>query len=169
MFGHENMWWRKLKKSSQYYVTSDFFECLWAIADQAMVGVCPILQLCLSSLSATNTQWPFLTIYAKSQMWQFVCISSSMEPIIWWGLTWYLDQNDFANLFTCPLVWPIEQNTQSKANSHGWWRPGLQRQFQKAIGFGKLISWRVLQGDISWWKWKGRVGGDIRKLITSAK
>ena len=43
-------------------MTSDFFECLWAIADQAMVGVCPILQLCLSSLSATNTQWPFLTI-----------------------------------------------------------------------------------------------------------
>ena len=108
---------------------------------------------------------------AKWQIWQFVCISSSTEPIIWWGLTWYLDQNDFANLFTCPLVWPIEQNTQSKANSHGWWRPGLQRQFQKAIGFGKLISWRVLQGDISWWKWKGwvRVGGDIRKLITSAK
>ena len=158
-------------------MTSDFFECLWAIADQAMVGVCPILQLCLSSLSATNTQWPFLTICRCKMTNMTICVYFLIHG------TYHLMGVDLipwpewlckpVYLSTCLTHW-AKHTVQSKqpwmVASTGR-RPGLQRQFQKAIGFGKLISWRVLQGDISWWKWKGRVGvgGDIRKLITSAK
>ena len=178
MFGHENRWWRKLKK--KFLILCDEW-LLWVSVGDRWPGD----GWCLPNSSALLVI-PFShkhTVTISYHM--YICKIKNMTICVYFLIhgTYHLMGVDLipwpewlckpVYLSTCLTHW-AKHTVQSKqpwmVASTGR-RPGLQRQFQKAIGFGKLISWRVLQGDISWWKWKGRVGvgGDIRKLITSAK